>query len=288
MKQSATASILIVGCGDLGGKVAQALSVLGHQVTGVSRSARPLDGVSMLWADVTLPDTLTALYSLAPHIIIYCVAANRQQHAQMNAEYKACYVDGLQNILATQTHNPHLKSVFFVSSTRVYGQSTAEILDEDTPVIPNDVGGERLLQAEQLLNGLSCQSTVLRLSGIYGAGRLRMLTLAQSPEKWPQMNTWTNRIHRDDAAAFIVHLVNLRLADQKINRCYIVTDSTPSTQYDVLNWLAKRLSVLVETQQSVAVSGGKRLSNRQMLATGFKLQYPDYASGYASLLAADQ
>ena len=33
------------------------------------------------------------------------------------------------------------------------------------------------------------------------------------------------------------------------------------------------------------IEGGKRLSNQRMLSTGFKLQYPDFKSGYQALLA---
>ncbi|MGB2833658.1 MAG: SDR family oxidoreductase [Methylotenera sp.] len=278
-------NILIIGCGDLGGAVAKQLANIGLQVIGVRHSDAPMQGITLIQADVTQAATLKKLENIQADILIYCVAAN----GQTDAQYKAHYVDGLRNVLATQASNALLKHVFFVSSTRVYGQQTDALLDEHVideavPAIPADFGGERLLEGEQLLNSLSCGHTVLRLSGIYGPGRLRMINLANIPERWPVQNSWTNRIHRDDAAAFMVFLVQKVLKKEAVQPCYLVTDSASVGQYEVLRWIADQLHVAVNAGNP-PIEGGKRLSNQAMLATGFQLQYPDYRTGYAALLA---
>jgi nucleoside-diphosphate-sugar epimerase len=280
MANNASAKVLIVGYGDLGGEVARQLTHDGINVTGVRRSANHSDSstVQIIAADVSKPESLAALNAVKPDILIYCVAAS----GQTDAEYESAYVDGLRNVLATQKSNSQLKHVFFVSSTRVYGQDTQALLDESVPALPADFGGQRLLEAEHLLQTLSCGTTVLRLSGIYGPGRLRMLNLAKSPDNWPKQNIWSNRIHRDDAAAFTVFLIKQVLAGNAVQNCYIVTDSKPVPQYEVLSWLAAQLQV--GKPQQLPASGGKRLSNQYMLETGFKLQYPDYEAGYRTLL----
>jgi len=275
------AKVLIVGCGDLGGTVAAQLSAMNIQVTGVRRSDVAISGVKVIQADIVEASSLEALKSIQPDILIYCVAAN----GQTDEQYKANYVDGLRNVLATQFENLNLKHVFFVSSTRVYGQKTDALLDEFTPAVAADFGGERLLEAEALLNKLTCNTTVLRLSGIYGAGRLRMINLAKSPQNWPAQNSWSNRIHKDDAAAFMVFLALQVLASKPIGTCYIVTDSKPSSQYEVLSWIANQMQINSDVTMP-AIEGGKRLSNKSMLSTGFQLQYPDFMSGYRALLAA--
>lgn len=272
--------VLIVGCGDLGGTVAKQLSTMGIDVLGVRRGDALIDGVQIIQADITQPASLSGLEKIQPEILIYCVAANGQSDEQ----YKTHYVDGLCNVLATQSENSNLKHVFFVSSTRVYGQKTEALLDESNPAIAADFGGERLLEAEALLEKLSCNTTVLRLSGIYGAGRLRMINLAKNPHNWPAQNSWSNRIHKDDAAAFIVLLVKEVLANKPIQPCFIVTDSKPASQYEVLNWIANQMQINVEVK-TPAIEGGKRLSNQAMLSTGFKFQYPDFKAGYQALLA---
>ena len=284
------AKVLIIGCGDLGGEVARQLVALDIKTFAVRRTVTQSHGVTYIQADVAQTASLEALKAIQPEILIYCVAAS----GQTDTQYKAQYVDGLRNVLATQSENSNLKHVFFVSSTRVYGQSyeknTDKLIDETDAAIAIDFGGYRLLEAESLLLPLGCSNTVLRLSGIYGPGRLRMINLAKSPERWPLQNSWTNRIHRDDAAAFIVFLVRQALAPPVVSRtmvtrsCYIVTDSKSVSQYEVLNWLAGKLNVSMSGNVNPPIEGGKRLSNKAMLATGFTLQYPDYQAGYQTLL----
>lgn len=271
---------LIIGLGDLGAELAKQLLAVGMHVVGVRRSQITKDdNIEIINADVTKPASLDKLKTVKPDILIYCVAAS----GQSDAEYKSAYVDGLRNVLATQHNNTQLKHVFFVSSTRVYGQDIDGLLDETVAAIPTDFGGERLLEAEGLLGELQCGASALRLSGIYGPGRLRMINLAKSAANWPRQNSWSNRIHRDDAAAFIVFLCQQVLAQQQLDDCYIVTDSKPVSQYEVLSWIADRTH---NTKPLLLpVCGGKRLSNKRLLATGFKLNYPDYQIGYGALLA---
>jgi hypothetical protein len=72
----------------------------------------------------------------------------------------------------------------------------------------------------------------------------------------------------------------------KLHNTYIVTDSGPVSQFEVINWLAQQLNI--DTQcplQTQDLTKGKRLSNKRMLATGFQLRYPNYQIGYATLLS---
>jgi nucleoside-diphosphate-sugar epimerase len=278
MNKTSSLKVLIVGFGDLGGAIAERLTCLEMHVYGVARSQKTVDGVEMIQADVTNLASLDKLTLIQPNIIVYCVAAG----GQTDGQYKQAYVDGLRNVLVTQVDNPQLKHVFFVSSTRVYGQEADAVLDESVTPVPSDFGGERLLEAESLLSSLLCDTTVLRLSGIYGPGRLRMINLAKSPERWPQSNNWSNRIHRDDAAEFVVFLIQKILDGTTVDLTYVVTDTKPVSQYEVLSWIASQLGL--KLPNILPVSGGKRLSNEAMLATGFVLKYPDYQVGYQALL----
>lgn len=276
--------VLIVGCGDLGGAVADLLSQQGCAVTGTRRGHGSVpDGVQLLRADVTDAASLARLASVKPEILLYCVAAD----AQTDESYKSHYVDGLRNVLAVLMPLHILRHVFFVSSTRVYGQQTDGWLDEHTPAQPSDFGGLRLREAESLLHTLDIPSTILRLSGIYGPGRTRLLQLAQTPEAWPLRNSWTNRIHRDDAAAFITCCVIKADRGESLESICLVTDSRPVPQYEVLKWLAAKQGVDVDAVQTPPVEGGKRLSNRRMLNSGISLRYPDYQTGYGQLLALE-
>jgi nucleoside-diphosphate-sugar epimerase len=279
------AKVLLVGCGDLGTAIADNLT-REHQVAGLRRSIHAASGgvqissMQTISADVTQPNTLSALSNLKPNIVIYCISAD----AQTDESYQAQYVTGLKNVLATQINNDALQHVFFVSSTRLYGQKTDELLDEAAVAIPCDFGGIRLLEAENVLKTLPCKSTSMRLSGIYGNGRLYLANMAKDVSRWPVENNWSNRIHRDDAAGFIAFLVNKTLQNQPIEDCYIVTDDMPTQQYEVLTWLAKQQNVDVSGVKTPTVSGGKRLNNKRLRGTGFELQYPNYQIGYSEIL----
>jgi nucleoside-diphosphate-sugar epimerase len=276
--------VLIAGCGDLGGKLAELLVAYGAEVSGLRRKATPLPaGVRSLQGDVTQAESLHGLAAVKPDFLVYCVAAGEQS----DENYRAVYVQGLYNVLLAVTPAQSLKHVFFVSSTRVYGQNSGTILNEATEAKPADFGGVRLLEAEYLIRSLPCPGTVLRLSGIYGDGRTHMLKLARQPERWQRQNPWTNRIHRDDAARFIAFLLDLVIKKQPLDPCYVVTDSRPAPQWVVLLWLAEQMKMNINGLTAPPVAGGKRLSNFRMRLTGFELKYEDYKAGYAGLLGKE-
>lgn len=271
--------VLIAGCGDLGLELARRLAAQGHEVAGLRRSEQSMpDGVQTLIADVTRPETLKPLSHIRPEILVYCVAATEYS----DENYRLSYVEGLRNVLSALKNVP-LQHVFFVSSTGVYGQETEDWLDEDTPAIASDFSGRRMLEAEALL--ADYPSSVLRFSGIYGPGRLRMITLAQTPEQWPSRNAWTNRIHRDDGAAFIAYLIQQRAYGMP-ERLYLVTDNQPLPVHDLLRWLADQQNIVYTGGATPPVQGNKKLSNARMLASGYQFIHPDYVSGYGALLAA--
>jgi nucleoside-diphosphate-sugar epimerase len=272
--------VLMIGCGDLGTAIATRLQP-NHAVIGVRQSNKQLPlAMQTIQADVTQPDSLSALENLKPNMVIYCVSAS----ASTDESYQAHYVTGLKNVLATQSQNKNLQHVFFVSSTRVYGQITNDLLDETIAATPADFGGERLLEGENLLNNLPYKSTKLRLSGIYGTGRLYLLNMAKDFSKWPKENHFSNRIHRDDAASFIAFLVEKVAQNQAVSDCYVVTDDMPTQQYEVLTWLANKQGLDTASIQAPAADGGKRLSNKRLRDTGFELQYPNYQAGYGEIL----
>ena len=277
------AKILLIGCGKLGSAIAFSLHDAGHDVIGVRKSNKPLvNGIETIQADVGCLESLEVLKSVCPQIVIYCVAAA----AQNDESYYQHYVVGLKNILETLHASTQLEHVFFVSSTRVYGESIQGLVDEDVTAVASDYGGNRLLEAEQLLLKLKCAHTVLRLSGIYGPERLHLLKLAKDVGRWPEENNWTNRIHQDDAVAFISCLVKLHVSGRQLAPCYIVTDGSSVQQYEVLAWLAKKQGIDVGRMGWPSVCKGKRLDNAKMKSLGFKLKYPTYQDGYEAVLAS--
>ena len=137
----------------------------------------------------------------------------------------------------------------------------------------------------------------MRFGGIYGPGRTRLIDSvregsATCPAGPP---LYTNRIHRDDCARVLEHL--LFLDDPA--PLYIAVDDEPAPLDDVLDWLAQRLGVAppLRTDQAISKPGAeqradpalrmrasKRCSNARLRASGFQFRYPTYREGYAALL----
>ncbi|SNR96368.1 Nucleoside-diphosphate-sugar epimerase [Methylobacillus rhizosphaerae] len=271
--------VLIAGCGDLGLELMRRLVQAEYEVMGVRRSSPTTSAdAEMILADVTRPETLGELAIFQPDILVYCVAAS--EHS--DESYRSSYVDGLRNVLHALA-TVSVQHIFFVSSTGVYGQETDAWLNEDDPAVATHFSGQRMLEAEALLS--EYPASILRFSGIYGPGRTRMITLARNPAQWPVRNGWTNRIHRDDGAAFIVHLIR-QMSWRRPEPLYVVTDNQPLAMYELLQWLAREQKIDITSVAAPHASGNKRLSNQRMLDSGYQFIYPDFKSGYSALLAS--
>lgn len=272
--------VLQIGCGALGSLIAQATLARGHALTIARRSDKPVpEGAHLLQVDVINGEGLSELGTLKPDILLYCLApASSDEQA-----YHETYYQGLQQVLAHMA-SASLKHVFFISSTRVYGEHAGEWLDDTSVAMPADAGGQVLLDAEHLLADLPCGNTALRVSGIYGPDRRYLLRMAQQPQSWPQQAHWTNRIHEQDVVGALMHLYDAVARGQALYPHYILSDNTPVLQHEVLQWLAAQMDWPQPVTPPSKPVTGKRLRNQRLQASGYRLQFPDYRAGYASIL----
>lgn len=270
--------VLLAGCGDLGLRVAQALRARGDEVWALRRRPPPTgDGIRWLRADLTDPGSLRGLPAGLTRLV-YLPAPDRRELAA----YRATFVDGLRHLLDAVPRASSCR-VLLVSSSAVYGEHGGAWVDEETPPAPAAFNGAVLLQAEQLLAARAAGAVVLRLAGLYGAGRLQLverLRLGQVAVP-RRVRHWANRIHVDDAAGAIVHL--LQLADPL--PLYLGTDGTPLP----LDLLYDHLASLIGAPPAAdgaapAGVGSKRLSARRLHDSGFTPRWPDSREGYAALL----
>ena len=274
--------ILIVGCGQLGFSIVKNADPDIFKLYGFSRSLRKSPpSIEMHQVDILKTEAIDAIKLINPEIIIYAVSADTQSIES----YQEHYVAGLKNTYEAILELDQFKHLFFVSSTRVYGQKTTKILSELDIAEPSDYGGEALLEAETVARQLKDKATILRLSGIYGPNRTRMIQLAQStPGNWPATNNWSNRIHEEDAARFIVFLINRIMLNEPIESLYLVTDGVPTKQYDVLTWIRNRLQLTTDTIEVPILESGKQLQSVLLNQSGFELKYPDFTYGYEAII----
>lgn len=278
--------ILIVGCGDIGSRTAVGLVAKGYQVFGARRSVAALpDGVQALRLDVSDLNSWFDL-TLQPDYIIYSVAAG----GFTEASYQAAYADGVRNMLTWLTEQRiQPKRIFFVSSTSVYGQNEGETVDENTPTQPQGFAGRIMLEAEEALRNSVFSHTVLRFSGIYGPGRDLLIRQVKQGRIAPEVPVmYSNRIHSEDCAGVINHLLVMDHAEEAIDSLYLATDKGSVPIYEVMRWMADELEV---TPTEIVEAPTKRRAskcclNQRLLATGYIFQYPTYREGYAPALAA--
>lgn len=279
------ARILIVGAGDVGGRLAVNLALLGHEVWALRRSLPAerdtLAGVHCLVADVTQPQSLAIL----PERLDIVVTALSPGESGV-AAYRRVYVEGTRNLMQALA-GQHLLHQFWVSSTSVYGQSQGEWVEADTPAQAGSDTAAELLVAESVVQAAGWPHSIVRFGGLYGPGRHWLLRWVQSGRPVQQQPpSWSNRIHVEDAAGLLTHLVGQALAGQPPKQIYIGVDDAPTPQHEVLFWLADQLGCpRPPVENKTDASLGKRLSNRSLRESGYTLRYPDYRAGYARVLA---
>ncbi len=274
--------VLIAGCGDVGGALARLL-LPNHQVWGLRRDIARLPlGVIPIAGDLTRVGCLEL-----PEVdqVVYCAAANRADEQA----YRAVYVEGLRGLIDRLSSQAQpLRRLVFCSSTSVYGQGDGDWVEETSPAAPNSYQGRTMLEAEQLLLGSLLPGTVLRLAGIYGPGRDRLLEAARSgPPTVDQAAVFGNRIHRDDCAGMLAHI----LALERPAPCYLGVDNAPAPMAEVITYLrglmeAAAIPLAWSDRANWPQRGGnKRCSNHLIRESGYRLLFPDFRSGYAELLA---
>jgi nucleoside-diphosphate-sugar epimerase len=279
------ARILIAGCGYTGIALGKELASEGHAVWGLRRRPELLPTtIHPLKADLCDPGSL---FLIPPTLdfVFYTAAADHTD----DISYQAAYVIGIRNLLnhLLETHQP-VRRFFFTSSTAVYAQTGGEWVDETSETLPREFAGRRLLEGEELLLRGPFVATVVRMAGIYGPGRTRLIDQVRRGEAVCDKaeTRYTNRIHRDDCAGVLQHLMRL----SSLETLYLGADNEPAGQGEVLRWLAKRLGDPPSSAESSTLTGresksNKRCRNSRLLQSGYSFRYPTFREGYEAILA---
>ena len=272
--------VLIAGCGYIGSKLASDLALSPDlEVFGVRRSGGiNLDGVHMISADIVKGD-LAMLPTKIDRIFLCASPSDSSPQA-----YEDIYVRGLGRLLDyLEQRGARGSRMLLTSSTSVYGQGGGELVSEDSLTEPSSLGSQCIVRGESMLRR---GDTSLRLGGIYGPGRTSFIEAVRSGTMVvnPHSSAFTNRIHRDDAAAILGFCSGM---DQP-ERIYNGVDCESATRATVANWLSLQLGVPLKATSEIEAShflrGNKRVSNQRLLDAGYQYLYPTFREGYAALL----
>lgn len=276
-------SVMIAGCGDIGIRLGLQLSRAGWTVYGLRRQAASLPvPILPVKGDLAAVKVPRSWPNGSLDYLVYAAAAS--QHDE--AGYRAAYVEGLRNVLGwLQQRGQRPKRLVFLSSTGVYAQNQGEWIDESSPTEPTGYTGQVMLEAEQLALSSGIPTTLVRMAGLYDPARPWMqnqvragLRVDRDP---PQ---YSNRIHRDDAAALLACLLQTDQGGGELQDCYLGVDDDPAPLHEVIDWLRERLGVTHWAEQTMTRrAGSKRCSNARARALGWTPQYSSYRNGYAGV-----
>ena len=275
------ASILIVGCGDIGLRIAARHLAADDQVTGVVRSNEAAERLASVGITPQLQDLDNHWRPPAVDAIYWC--APPPSHGR----------DDPRLALALEALAAPAQGLLYISTTGVYGDCQGRWIDEAEPLKPQSERGQRRLAAELHLRAWAARSSArtvtLRVPGIYGRGRLPIARLkGGTPVLRAEESPHTNRIHAEDLADAAV----IALREGLAGCAYNVSDGAPTTMTDYFNQCATLLGLPLPPQVDFAnareqfspmllsfMEESKRIDPARLKALGFKPRFASLAEG---------
>lgn len=282
--------MLIVGCGDVGRKIA--LGAIAHAepvycLVGGPASADALRGKGLTARAVDLDHEAPALdHDWGQREIFYLAPPPPAGDTDPRMQRF------LQSLPRDRRHR-----VVYISTSGVYGNCAGAWVDEARPANAQVDRARRRLSAERQLLAWRSEGggevVILRVAGIYGPGKLPLERLKQGlPMIGADEAPWTNRIHIDD----LVQVCAAAMARGRDGEVYNVSDGNPGNMRDYFDRVADfaglpRAPLIRLAEAEGRLSAGllsylgesRRLDNRKMIAElGVQLRYPTLAEGLAA------
>lgn len=285
--------MLIVGCGDVGTRLAENAHQRGEEVLGLVRSVDSADrlrsmGVRTMAVD--LDQTIGIDTCDWNHRCVYYLAPPPSTGD----------TDPRLTRLLSALPEVAGRRMVYISTTGVYGDCDGAWVDESRPPNPQVDRARRRLDAEQQLQAWRAaghgEVVILRVAGIYGPGKLPLARLQkQIPMVAEKDAPWTNRIHIDD----LVQVCEAAMVRGRDGEVYNVSDGTPGNMRDYFDRVADlhglpRPPVIGLDDAGGQLSAGmlsylsesRRLDNRKLInELGIRLRYPDLTSGLTASIA---
>lgn len=219
--------VLIVGCGDVGLRVARALPPRVRVLALTSSAERAPElrarGIVPLVGNLDAPRTLARLAGIADRVVHLAPPPGEPQE-QWWRDHRT---HALLRVLRQRTPP---RALAYGSTTGVYGDCGGERVAEARPVSPHTPRAQRRVDAERQVRffgrATGALATVLRIPGIYApdrpGGTPRDRLLRGTPVLAREDDVFTNHIHADDLARAVL----AALWRGRPQRVYNVCDDT--------------------------------------------------------------
>jgi len=197
--------VLIVGCGDVGWRAAQALMPRCRVLALTSSTERVAalrgHGIQPLRGNLDEPQTLARLAGLAPYVLHLAPPPSQGKQDPRT-----------QALLTALSRRSRPLALVYGSTTGVYGDAQGAQFDETRAVAPTTDRAHRRVDAERWVRQwgremalmAGTRASVLRIPGIYAANREggdpRERVRRGSPLLQAADDVYTNHIHADDLA----------------------------------------------------------------------------------------
>jgi len=282
-----TRPVTIVGCGDIGSRIALACLQRGDAVTGWVRSETSVGrlrerGIPAFKVDLDQP--LFALPSLEGTDLYYFAPPPPQGRIETRVAH----------LLSQTASTGQPRKVVYLSTSGVYGDCAGAWVDETRPPAPAADRAYRRLDGENRWRAWSRESggelVILRVAGIYGPGKLPLERLRSGQPMVAEAEApITNHIHSLDLVEACLAAMARGLPGEIYNVCdghpgnmtayfYAVADFCGLPRPPVIHREEARRRLTPGMRSYLAES--RRLSNRKLVeALGVRLRYPTLREG---------
>jgi nucleoside-diphosphate-sugar epimerase len=201
--------VLVVGCGDVGLRVARVLPprvrVLGLTSSPARMPQLRERGITPLQGNLDQPHTLARLAGVADRVL-HLAPPSTEPTPQWWRDQRT------QALLRALRRRAAPGVLVYASTTGVYGDCGGARVPEARPVAPHTPRAQRRVDAERQVRffgrGTGSRTSVLRIPGIYAADRVggtpRERLLKRTPVLAAADDVYTNHVHADDLARALV------------------------------------------------------------------------------------
>ncbi|ATX82627.1 Nucleoside-diphosphate-sugar epimerase [Mariprofundus ferrinatatus] len=224
-------TLLILGCGYVGEKLAVAAAAEGMRVIATTRNkhrADALAGIGIEAVIVPSPADLAATLLAEVDAVVDSIPLTRSEGG--------LYASQLNWLTQLAPGLTNTKWAGYLSTTGVYGDAGGAWVDEAYPCHPSSARGGERLKAEQCWLESGLPAEVFRLAGIYGPERNILGWLKEGGYKavaW-QPAHWSNRIHVDDIVAALMAAMHAPVMGRIVN----LADDEPLPHSEYVTQLA--------------------------------------------------